>query len=255
MLYPKRSLIKCWMFILGMSPLHEQPRIRWHNKVRPVSLLLAVLYIALTIHSYVFEVNRLGYLSRTTNNIISATVVGKRLVGLLIPVTSILPRFCYIRTLERFWEKFYVMDKLMCILTPPDGVWEFELEQKQRKANFYAGFYVIGQEIFNLSTTYLYFAILSPKEPLHLQTIYIYHYANAVYTVGALNIVAQVFGLVLKFNLFIEYLDSIAKDIHHRTPGGLALLEDSSSGSVRRNLLHQYLEASLDTGKQESGKH
>lgn len=214
MIYPKQSLIKGLLFLLGMSPFYEQPRMRWHDKVKVLGLLLSVFHVTMTIYAFRREQQRVGYLSSNPNNIIQGTVLTKRLLTLLVPLGSIGARFCYIRTLERFWEKIFVLDKwLRSVQEPEKDSWRKNFEEKQKRAHFLAGLFVIVVETFCLVDSYLHYIHLPAKQKMGVGALYFFHFAATVFIAAALNIVVEIYCLCLRLDLFCAFVDGIWEEM------------------------------------------
>ena len=214
MTYPKRNLINGLLFVLGLSPFHEPPQFHWRQKVRPLGFLLSLVHLGMTIFTYVRETQRAGYLKTNPNNIIQGTVVIKRLLAVLTPIGLISARFCYLKTLELFWEKLRILDRfLKDIQRERESSWEESYEKKVNKSNFLAGSYAISIEGLNLLFSFLYYYVAHSKETPLFVTIYFYHFATTIYSTAAMDIYSRVNALGVRVDLFAEFVENISREI------------------------------------------
>lgn len=243
MSYPKRNLSQGVLLLLGMYPMQEQQQLRWQDKVNVLGLILTLCHSTVTVYLFRAEQTNAGYLSANKNNIVQSTIILERLMALAVPLVFIVSRFCYVRTLERFWEKVHVLDGFLRSVQEEEET--TKTEQRILRANLLAGVFVVVCACFNATSFYFYYLMLSGTERPRLSKIYYFNYATIVYSSGAMYIFARIYGLSLRLECLAGYVDSIRKDMDP-VKGKRGSREDDRV-QERRRLLDNFIKGTQDT--------
>lgn len=240
MSYPKKNLSQGVIFLLGMYPMQEQQQLRWQNKVNVLGFILALWHSAMTVFLFRSEQINSSYLSANKNNIVQSTIILERLMALAVPLVFIASRFCYVRTMERFWEKVHVLDGFLRSVQEEKEA--TKAEQRILRANLLAGVFVVVCACFNVTSFYFYYLLLSGTEWPRLSKIYYFNYATIVYSSGAMYIFARIYGLSVRLECLAGYVDSIRKDMDSM----MGKRDDETMQERRRRLLDNFIEGTLN---------